>query len=214
MDPNDAVHLIKRCIAEDWDVLTFATQHQADHATDDLDPNLPYNRKIENVSTILKLVPRMQEIELGDVKFRNTDSHACKGLMEGDYVRNTTAIRDLLYRRKDATVAYAQTLNVDELLKFTEPLRDPLHGGTNFNLKEFLYAVLPHWENLAKDLTPAPRQIKSPIIIVVKDQVDQILQGMGNIALDDVEVQAAPEDKHFRNGEDHSEPSEDNNVSE
>ena len=49
-----------------------------------------------SVSTIMKLVPRMQEIKLGDVKFRNTDSHARKGIMEGDYVRNTNKIRELL----------------------------------------------------------------------------------------------------------------------
>lgn len=192
MDPNDAVHLIKRCLAEDWDVLTFATAHQGDHATDDLDPKLAYNRKIENVSTIMKLVPRMQEIQLGDVKFRNTDSHARKGLVEGDYVRNTTKIRELLHSRMAATVAYARNLNVDKLLNFTKPLRDPVHGGINFHLNEFLYAVLPYWESRAKDLTPAARQIISPLAIMVKDQVDQILQGMGNIDLGDVEVEASP----------------------
>ena len=183
MDPNDAVHLIKECLAEDWDVLTFARAHQGDHATDALDPEYPYNRKIENVATILKLVPRMQEIKLGDVKFRDTNSYFRKRFMEGDFDRDTTLICELLYRRKDATVAYARTLNVDDLLEFTEPLRDPVHGGTNFPLKGFLYTVLPFWENLAKDLTPAPIQVNCPIGLAVKDQVDQILEkGNGNIA--------------------------------
>lgn len=129
--------------------------------------------------------------------------------MEGDYIRNTAKIRELLRSRMAATVAYAQTLNIDELLKFTEPLRDPVHGGTNFNLKEFVYAVLPYWENLAVDLTPAARRITSPIAIMVKDQVDQILQGMEIITIEDevveapgdveVEVVEAPGAKRFRN---------------
>jgi hypothetical protein len=177
MGPNDAVHLIKECLAEDWDVLTFAAPLQGDHATDDLDPTLRYNRKIESVSTILKLVPRMQEIKLGDVKFRNAESHAPKELVEGDYIRNTNAIRELIRSRTAATVAYARNLDVKELLEFTEPLRDPVHGGTNFNLRDFLYAVLPYWESRAKDHTPAACQLVCPIAKTVAAQVNQLLQG-------------------------------------
>ena len=53
---------------------------------------------------------------------------------------------------------------------------------------------------LPKDLTPAALQIKSPIAIMVKDQVNQILQGMGIIDLGDVEVEASPGAMRFRNG--------------
>lgn len=175
MTPEEAVHLIKMALSEEsWDICVFAQIHQGDHKTDDTDPSLPYNRKTDGYTAIGQLVRRLQEAKLGDIKFRNGENHFRKTHMEGDWVRRMQQFRELRARRHKATRKYASTINVDDLLEFTQPLREL---GVNFNYKEFLYAVLPYWEDRARDLTPPARAITSPLMVQLTERVNFLVSG-------------------------------------
>lgn len=111
--------------------------------------------------------------------FLTGSGHTRKTSENQDIARaNLRTSRLLRESRMEATEAYAQTLDVTDIVEFTDFLRDPVHGGVNFDLKGFLWAVLPYWEHKAKLLRPNPTPPSSPYL-------ENLCELVGNLVLEE-----------------------------
>lgn len=147
VDPRDASHFIRLALDEGWSVSKLSFLHDADHATDDVDSNFKFNRKIKLVSVYKRVrKDRYREIVNGGVKIMLVTGHRQKSREMKDNTRNSEAFRTLVLSRRDETWKRWKSVNVSELENFTKPLRDPKYGGFKFPLKQFLQIVLPYWE--------------------------------------------------------------------
>lgn len=171
--PNNAVHLIGMALTENWDVYDLCSRLQADHATDDWDEDVLYNRKTNSYSQIRYHTYRFQEILLGDLQFIEIGEHQAKTREEGDNKRSEPAFRALYESRHQRTVEYARKLDISALEEFTAPTRDPDYGGFNFDLHSFLITVLPYWEAKAKVIVYKNPNLASPFLKDLHQKVQQ-----------------------------------------
>ena len=68
--------------------------------------------------------------------------------------RKSKEHKELLRKRDADTKKFVETIDVSDLLQFSEPLRDEIHGGYDFDLPQFLLWVRPHWQQYAIDISP------------------------------------------------------------
>ena len=153
----DALSLIDKALCKGWNALELSAQLEADHKTDDADEKSKYNRKTDLYSRIYTQKRRFQELKHAQLGFIDSNGHSLKTIQSADSSRNRKEVQTLLRKRKAATEAFVEMINVDDIMEFTAPLRHPTQGCFNFDLPEFLSWVRPHWvEKAAKVQLPLP----------------------------------------------------------
>jgi len=159
--PINAVAVIEKALLDKATVSELAGQLVGDHTKDDEDPKVPYNRKVNGYSFFDEPVRRFQEVHLADMSFIDFNQHQFKSRRDGDDKKDKEYTR-LRESRKKATEEYVKTIKVDELVKFTEYLRDKDNGGFNFDLEQFLAFAHAHWKKeAAKNTVDIPNIAKS-----------------------------------------------------
>lgn len=143
--PINALSLIDMAICNGWNALELSAQLEADHKTNDADEQSEYNRKTDCYSNIYTQTRRFQELKHGQLGFIDSNGHKLKTIQSADSSRNQKKFQELWRKRKAATEAFVEMINVDNIMEFTAPLRHPTQGCFNFDLPEFLFWVRPHW---------------------------------------------------------------------
>jgi hypothetical protein len=137
----------------------------ADHESDLFDEKEPYNKKVNSYSSFREEVERYKEILLGNIKFIKTENHQRKTTEQQDIARaNQATSLALKKKRASATLKYKATLDPTPIIKYTAFLRDPVHGGTNFDWKGFLFAVLPYWRSKVAPFVMEERSLTNPYL--------------------------------------------------
>jgi hypothetical protein len=172
-DPDGAVHLIKKALREGWDVTTTAKYIAAHYKTDDTDENVLINRKTKKsgLSTIFNREDRMKEIKNGSISFTSVGNHRVKAHIDGDVFRTTTQkFIDLHKKREAATALYLDTLDVDDLLEFTDKIHQE---GLKWPFKQFLTAVLPWWQRREAQSSSElhPVAVQHPYMLALQDRI-------------------------------------------
>lgn len=164
--PIDALSLIDKSLCKGWNALELSAQLEADHKTDDADEKSKYNRKTNLYSKIYTQKRRFQELKHGGIGFIDSNGHHLKSIQSNDSSRNRKEVQTLLRKRKDATKAFVEMIDADDIMEFTAPLRHPTQGCFNFDLPEFLYWVRPHWVEKA-----AQEKLSLPVVAMKSDYI-------------------------------------------
>lgn len=149
IDPHTAVFMIENTLRQGHSAMQLASQLQGDHATNDRNKEVEFNSKTKLFGYIFDRKRRCQEVLHALMEFLDSNSHLLKTYLHNDKGYNKE-LGQLRKKRMKATEEHVRTLNVDELMKFTDPLYDEETGGWNFDLHKFLNEALPHWKARAE----------------------------------------------------------------
>lgn len=75
-------------------------------------------------------------------------------------------LRERTKQREAATIAHVLSLNVVDLIEFTEPLRHPVYGGRKFDVEQILCSVRSYWAAKCKSLAVSPPSTPKPQYLV------------------------------------------------
>ena len=162
----EGLSMIDKALCNGWTALELSSQLDADHLTDDADETSEYNRKTDIYSGIYTQKRRFQELKHAQLGFLDSNGHRLKTLQSEDSSRSRKEVQTLLRKRKAATEAFVETINVDDIMEFTAPLRHPTQGCFNFDLPEFLSWVRPHWVEKAAQV-----QLSLPEVAMKSDYI-------------------------------------------